>query len=445
MIRLASLFVLLALNLCGMSVAKGAFTLTDCTVPTQDVTVGFQPKAYMLFVSNSITADINTFIPHLVFEFGITDGATGAAISTDSVDNVGTSDAQRGNQTGGVVLRGRTTPNPPFPIHIDHNAFLAIGFRVNLFITRCTTNTVVHYLAWGGSDITNIKVTQHAFSTSTGNQGYSGVGFTPDFLMLYSANNTVLGGGSFDGSFSLGAAISPTKRWAFNIASREGQMMGSSVDASRYQRTDSIYLNVVNFAEDARIDLQALGQGACAVGSNFCLNQINAPAANIFFSFAIKGTTPATMFDVGSYAKCTGAGCTDTITPIMTPKMVILESFGLAATTSISADSNCSWGGFTSTAEGSLWNNQVDNIINTQADSRNSTTKAVTIAHSVAGGGVLDAEADGAIAGATFTTTWTTQDGVADQILWAAFGDGAAPSAVIRDPILPVGVLPVRR
>jgi len=414
---------LLALPLWGaMDVKKGEFTAITSGGPTQDITdVGFQPLGYCLWTSGQTAAGLAT---DQIMSMGCTDGTTSKSGAIASQDNLATTEANRQWATAVIaVLINAGTADA----EASHSAFLSNGFRVS-WSNFPAAAILIHYAAWGGADLTNFKVTEHTFSTGTGNQAYTGVGFQPDFMCLLTVNHTAVAIRTHL-SFSFGCGTSSTKRWAWNISSSDAANMTAGVDAARTQRTDNIYINVSTFALQALCDLTSMDS------DGFTLNQSDAPSAALFASIAFKGGS----YDVGSDAMCTTGSCVDTITPTNTPKLAIVSSWALAASTTITADANMSFGAFDASAEGNTWTNQEDATLNTVTDRQHSVTKCLSWDDQVGASPTISDEADCAISGASFTATWSTNSGTAREWLWASFGDTPAaptfPPAFINNPI----------
>jgi hypothetical protein len=62
------------------------------------------------------------------------------------------------------------------------------------FTIRWTTNEaradIIHYIALGGTDITNAVASDFTMTTGSGTQDVTGLGFQPDFLMFLSVEHT---------------------------------------------------------------------------------------------------------------------------------------------------------------------------------------------------------------------------------------------------------------
>lgn len=417
---LAALLLTAGLAVGAMDVKKGSFTAAAGS-GTQDITsVGFQPKVYMLFTTNQTATG---FASNQILSIGFTDGTTSRVASIFSNDGITTTDTSRSwgaevvhEISGGLFARSAA-----------HSAFLSNGFRLNW--STAGSSMLVHYTAWGGDDLTNVKVTGHTFSTGTGNRGYTGVGFKPDFLVLLSANHTALATDVAGLSISMGFGVSSSKRWAWSIFGRDAQAMEANQDNTRYQRTSAIFVSITNgAAEDSFLDLVSPFDP-----DGFTLNQVNAPAANLFMSIAFKGGS----YDVGFDDKCVTTSCVDTITPTATPKMVLVTSYNGPAVSTVEINANVSIGAFDSTSEGNVWIGNVDATEPTEANRRYVTTTSLVTGVNPPST-VLD-EADGAISGSTFTMTWNTNAGSVQQWLWASFGDTVLSAVGPRLTLLGVG------
>lgn len=431
MMRFSKLLVLLALCLPAwgaMDVAKGSFTLSTCAATcTQDVTsVGFQPTLYILWATNNTAEGTAS---NACISIGATAGSGDRFVSHGQNDNASPTSV---SAVGGAFILGNNFASGCSGSlrSINHSSFLSNGFQLS-YTSTAGTAALVHYLAFGGADLTNVAVINKELTTSTGNIGYTGAGFQADFgiftFVYASSTNTY--------NMSVGVATSSSSQWATNLGARTGQNMTANVDAGQYQRTDALILAQSSFSEDVRLDFVSWDS------DGFTLNTVNAPVSTSSFNAILfKGG----QYQVGSTSKCTTASCTDTNSTSFTPKGVFLAAANKTSGTTVVADAVMSIGGTDGTNEGTTWAGMKDATLNTQADSAFNTTKALSLY--TAGTPTLSDEADSTLNSGDFQMTWTTSSATAKQYLWAVFGDAAAPPATsLKDPIPRRGIIPFAR
>lgn len=222
----------------GVSYKKGTFAKAT-TVTTQDITdVGFQPKALILWTSNQT---VETYEEHMMISYGFSDGTTDAVIVTSSEDNVTTSDTYLNMHNDSIVMIINKTTGA-LEARATISTFLSNGFTVN-WVTNTTPAAIIHYVAIGGTDITNVKVTAREVGTlDLGNVAYTGVGFQPDFLLIMAGPTGGLGAYSYDttidagSSIILGAMKSTSERWTISGVSEDNQNTSDTWSSERHDR-----------------------------------------------------------------------------------------------------------------------------------------------------------------------------------------------------------------
>ena len=335
-----------------LSVKKGTFTKSTSTgVPvSQPVTgVGFQPKALWLW-GTTVTA--STIAEGYGWFYGFSDGTAHASVGTTSADAGTTAIAASLMRNDAVATIMSPTARTELA-RASVTSFDSDGFTLSWAVNN-STGYIIHYLAVGGTDITNAKViSTTAGVTGTGNKAYTGVGFQPEFANFLvgagSANvqaiNTVTGTGQGWGAW-IGAALSTTKRWVFGVSTEDN---AATADTFQYYQNDKCLCSY-NFATGA-VDMEA--DFISFDSDGLTVNYTDAPvsASQLIAFIAIKGGA----WDVGEFAGNNTTG-NQTITMAAggdIPKGVMMFSKGDATTDSAAAGeaNNCiSIGG----ADGSL-------------------------------------------------------------------------------------------
>ena len=146
-------------------------------------------------------------------------------------------------------------------------------------------------------------------------------------------------------------------------------------------------------------------------------SESSAADATVIHYLALAGG----QYQVGSFAKTTAsATASQPVTGVrFRPVGLLLTSFNKTASTAIVSEGRISLGASDGTTEGAIWYHDLDNQGTTVVKVRSSTTKVAVHAS----GTTLNAEADLSSFDANgFTLSWTTNNAVAEEILYAAFG-----------------------
>jgi len=397
----------------------GTFTLSGGATPYDQAVTGLpgQPKAIKFWTNAQTTTG---FTASSQIALGFTVGASSSyCISNWSSDAAATSVNYRMSHAAAICL-------------IDSGGLLNLAFNLKTFdstgftvtvTTAYSSGQIIHYFAWGGSDITGAAVNQYQLGASTGNTGYTGVGFKPDYLYMMSILSTTASIETTHAQIAVGSASSTSAQWTIAATARSGQTSSANINAQSRQITSAVLAGVDIYDNtDFSDTLYSLDS------DGFTLNQTVAPnnGQYYFWTLSLKGGN----YKVGAWNKNTaGAPVQDTVSGLgFTPTGVDLASWNFASSTSLHSNYQFSIGAGTSTdgtQQGSSWQEEQDNQINTVAD-RDETTKALTLATAAS---TTDAAADlYSLASGQFIMNWTTNNGTASEILYAAFGSsGGAP------------------
>lgn len=210
----------------ALSCFVGSFTVPAATGNQSTTGVGFQPKA-ILFFGNRRSSDAatqngaaNADMPHFI-GMATSSSSRGVVDCQDDYSSVASA-----APTGTQCIRLRNAAGT-VQYAADFVSMDADGFTVN-WATANATAYVINYMAFGGTDLTNVAVKSFSSATSTGNQATTGVGFQPDALVLV-GSETVYGVGCVALGFVSGTSA------------RGG--LGNAYDGglSQYQRTVKAY------------------------------------------------------------------------------------------------------------------------------------------------------------------------------------------------------------
>lgn len=198
------------------------------TNQTQDIYLPFTPKAIIVY-SDGNNVD-NTVSDHYQWIQGFSDGTNHSCscISSDDADAI--SDTSTTFWDNSVFVRVDDLNNN----NVVSRATCSFSTNKVTFTwaVNNTEATYIHIIAYGGSDITNVKVGSGQIGVSaSGTKDYTGLGFNPSgngnsvlFLLenwhTTANNNTVVGN---VGKLSFGCAVSSTKRWCVANALEDAQ------------------------------------------------------------------------------------------------------------------------------------------------------------------------------------------------------------------------------
>jgi hypothetical protein len=228
----------------GVEITTGRFTL-NAGVGTQSITgVGFQPKAYILFVTKASVDDTDSATGESILSIGMTDGTTQFCMMSGSEDNQATNDVGRRGMTDEVLCSFDAQANQTVDGEANHVSMDADGFTINIGDDFTDpASPLVHYIAFGGDDLSVDAGTVDLADVVDTSVDVTAPGFEPD-VVITSFLGVLL---DLDGdtsndvhSFSLGWAVNPDRQASGNqfsmmTAGRDGQTGGDS-----YSRFDNV-------------------------------------------------------------------------------------------------------------------------------------------------------------------------------------------------------------
>jgi hypothetical protein len=398
---------------------KGTFAANTGTGDQSVTGVGFQPLAVIFWHTRQ---SAEGYAANAYGGFGASvSSSQRKAVGYFEDDNLPTSNTGRSQHDKAIV--GASAATPTMDYEADFVSMDADGFTIN-WSNAPGIAVIVHFLALGGSSLTNAAVGEFTANTGTGNQAVAGAGFQPDFLMLFTADNeTALNSNRSQASFSLGFGTSSSARVSMGWASNDA----SSAQVSIVYSSAAAILNPMSTAGslDSEADLVTLD------ADGFTINWTNAPAvAAKCFYLALKGGS----YKVGSETQKTSGGTKATTGVGFQPTSILMMGQGrTVGTFSTTTDSVITIGAGDGTRQGVAWWGGDDASDNTDTNMRTITTGAMMSAThpstTVTEADIASLDADG------FTLDWTTADANARLIYYAAFGPAAAASA---DPVFPI-------
>lgn len=270
---------------------KAGTVTTDNTTSTIVTGFGFQPKTVIFVVAPS-AVDSGAAGQSI----GFSDGTHHRCVGWGSTGGVSTTSCRLfGNATKCAVVVTTSAVSLTATCAMDADGF-TLTWSAN------SGSAIVNYIAFGGSDLANVLVGTGTMPTVTGNLTVSGLGFTPNFVMLLSGSNTGnVASTATNARISYGAAISTTARCAHALGVRDAQTTSANVNAVSLHRSDACLVGVTAVAGvDYVADFVSFGSG------QFVLNFSVAPvAANVFYYLAIGGSN--LTWDIDTAARPTTA------------------------------------------------------------------------------------------------------------------------------------------
>lgn len=294
------------------------------------------------------------------------------------------------------------------------------------------------YIAIGGDDITNAKVMHfNATSSDSGNFGYTGVGFQPDWAFTLSPFKTSTGNNLVYANSSWSSFMSTSRQWAMAFVDEDGS---NTQDSWKYLRTDFCHLCLTNAG--------AVNSSADFVqwdSDGFTWNYTNPQnIGNVNGGLFIKGG----IWDVGSFTKPTTTGAQDQVITLndntLNPRLVMLTSVAqVSHSAPVNQMSTVALGATDGTNEGAIWTGcgpdasdpminasiKLDNKILRLATANTTHTSSTTNAEcSIVTGGSMSTAGQ-------FTLDWTTVDSTtAHEICYIVLGDSTTGQTFQRTP-----------
>lgn len=344
-------------------------------------------------------------------------------------DNVGTTDTARAaSATNNIVLKNSASNAVLCQGFIK--AMQADGFEITWSVNN-TSAYIIHYLAIGGTDVTDSKVGGFTTVNSLGEQSIAGVGFEPDIVFIVGTLNS---GSDSNTIPAFGVAVSATKRGAITTRSETGEAVAR---ASTRQATNRFGMLVNSGSGDIIEDFDFVSMDS----DGFTID-VTDPAGFAWQYLAIKGG----QYSVGAITSPATGGNQETSGVGFEPKGLML--FGrseVAGNTTSSNDLNITIGATDGTDEGLVAIIDDHAVTVTESAQRNITTKLVSSmndANATGSSTVIDEEgtlvsldSDG------FTINWTKVDATAREWIYIAFGAEGGTIQVLKSVILKHNVI----
>lgn len=420
-----------------MFTRKGTFTAPTVNGSTSVVNgLGFTPKVVIFWTTGQtatgISASSNAMLAFGAASSSSDQGWCGFA-ADHSPTTMNTGKSQRDDSCIGLLTTGTPTA--------DARATMTTLGTTSFTITWTDAPTaaiLVHWMALGGSDITNVKVGKTTIPTAGAppfNSDTTTVGFQPTSLILFGCRqgSAALNATSVHAQFHIGATDGTTQ-WGQAIVDPDN--VGTSTSASTYSASQ-----IVRAFEDTTtvtIDMQATFSSFLANG--FRLSVTNTPATadvNVFYI----AFNAASAVAVGNETKPTSS----------TTKKTTISSFhvsaGLCFTNTTSADDGTATtntasgagiaaqeiGGFTALTSGMSGAYTDDAAATAICCKRHATTDVMFMGDPATTATTLGTAALSAIHDDGFTLNWTGADATARRFGYVAFKANTVPVPTLRD------------
>ena len=378
-------------------IATGTFTISG---------VGFQGKIVIFWMTRAAGGG---FSAENRIAFGAAKSSTERYCVTcateDAADGLGAISGRRMTQSA-IALQ---TGGGSVVFEADFSSWTTDGFVLNCTTAAPVTGWQIHYMVLGGDDLTHSAIQVQNFPTTTGNQSHTGIGFKPDCLIFATRNQT--GIASTTGfSLHIGAMCADGSQGTAGF--RDQQVVPS--DVATYQRSDKAFA-VQNTGTAGVFSFEASFVSMDTDGWTW--NATSVPTGNDFIVIALKGGRYKVVADTQKTS--TGTKVTSGI-GFPSKALLFLSTNRASSTAQDTTIGKLSIGGSDGVGQGAIWVSDTDAANPTDANSYDSSTKAIVLATNTS---TLDANASvSAIGNDDFTLNWTTADATAREFIAIAFG-----------------------
>lgn len=417
----------------ALEVRKGtiAAPTTGTTPVAQSVTgLPFQPKA-VIFFSASISTN-NTSTQAILEMFGAATSTTAQFVVANGDDgNVSTTNSARVSRFGTECICLLSGGTPTIDALATFASFNAAGFTINWTDLPSSTGLVIHYLAIGGTDVTNATIVQVTPSTTTNGvtQAIS-MGFQPDCVITCSpaVPSTT---GVVDATISVGAATrSPsTKQYATFWFDNDG---ATATDAAVYSTTARMGATPSSTAiKDADFSLSSWD----ASGITINWNDAVATTTQRFYMLALQGG----QYDIVNVTAASATG-TQNVPVSFQPSGLLMFGSGEITDTDTTASS--------ATTESMYYVGAADSVItqggvvyntvdaSTRGPFRRNSNTLLWQQITTTNGTSAAAASVSAMTASQVTLNWTTANTAARKAAMVVFGSTASTAVYPGRPVV---------
>ena len=397
----------------ALDVETGTFDKVTTPTTTQSVSVGFAPKALMIWALSPKTAN-DDGVGDADGSFGFVDDAdNNRSINWVEDDNLATSDSKKRMDSNEAIF------------FINSGASASITLEATSFDLTWTSvgsvATKIHWMAFGGTDITGVQVGSLVGSGSTGSQtittdadcqsitaGLGALFILGNYAAVDSTSNNTMP--------VIGMATKTTERGLVSLGHDDGN---ANAEPSQMHKDDEIITDWD--ARDRSQDTQADFNGFNSSG--FAVNWAIATTFTNFF-LIIKGG----KWQVGADTAKTSTTGTKATTTDFEPKGLFILNAGVTAAQAPTREDSCNnIGGSDDTTETSGGWSEEDTSDPTNVGIFSSITKCIRIMDPTDQSVIAEANVDSFNAAPNFTMNWTTVHASnAYRFLWLVCGDESA-------------------
>lgn len=398
----------------GTKVKVGSFTKPDTNAVQQVTSLGFRPKAIILFGSGvPVSGFRNSIYQGLGFATG---GGIQYSVATFSLETASpSSTSRRIHSSAYTIVRNGDV--------LESNGYLrsfnADGFTVEWLNDdgAVFSGFVINYIAIGGSDLTDANVITWGTPATAGNKVVTGVGFQPDLVLhsgpLMDDDITTLSTSAPHAGFSFGA-MAPSGQWANAFEAVDN---ANPANTTRAQRTDSCILATgINEAISFRATYVSMDSDGFT--TNFATTRTQ---ANLVMSLCLKGP----RFKVGNITVNSGTGGQAFTGVGFQAKSLLITGFNWIAQSTPTTHASWTLGAATSSTERkTIAVRDVDNVATTSAQGYQNDLFYAGI-HDTSGSTLQQTFDLTSIDPDGFTINRTASPGFNSQQLYLAIGDAA--------------------
>lgn len=429
----------------ALDVKRGTFVLASTDTGTKSVTgLGFTPKAVILWVSKA-GAD-ETWTADFAWGIGfMTDSEQGTCFFNDR-ENGGTSDVGGGSSTAAALqFQLDNVPTLDFSLTKPGSPFSSGQFDLTIS-DQAAANRIIHYIALGGSDITDAFVGSflNSMTSTNATQDVAIASFGQPDLIFFATNHIGSGtdpllGAAF-GGIGFGVAASDTLSHAISYAQDDGE---AAMDCGCFNAARALHVLRDAAAPATDLELELDAKANWPANGFRMISPVNGTAQtnHRIFYLALKGTFSKT---VGLTNSPTADGNVD-IDAGFTPKLALFMTDGLAGHDSMdtaSADNVAlSLGAYDGASQGCIVGLQDDGNTNCISWSFSDADKSLRMeppSDTHTNRGLATASFPG---GNTVRTAWTGVGATARRFGYLVLGD--APAAPTPKVVRPVAVTKV--
>jgi hypothetical protein len=403
----------------ALSCAKGVinWAAAEATGSKSVTGLAFQPKAVIFF--SALTDTTGAYVQDQDVMLGCATSSSQEWVIHGSSNHQAATTLSARGKSATACIRGQINGATAIDFEADFTSFNSDGFTVNLSNSPSAAVSI-HYLAIGGSDVTNAKAGTFTIPTSGSPISVTDPGFQADFALFA---HTFADAANL--KFTMGAATSSSTDFTSHISDNTGS---TTVQAARAQRGGALVSSLTN---SVAINFDVAFSAFTATGFDLTISDFPAATETAYY-LAIEGG----QWAVGLETEGTTAAARDT-SLAFDPTGLFL--FGGNAINDVSftasRDPLFSIGASDGTNEGCIWTGNDDGNTESPAAKRHDVTRAfwhadtATVIASPPAATTRN-QADATLGTAKFTLTWSNA-GASREFIYVAAGSAPAGDVTV--------------